>query len=167
LTEQIRQFRIRPYGLLAVAPEPFLHLRDVIRPAASTLLTVPDEILVNRTLSEYTEPPPDEIELAVAALVERLKHEGAIDIVAAVRDVAPGFSEDEYFQLLMRATPELLKHGMTPEQILKQAWVKLSERLHAQSLELQIRKNAAESDLDAVDLPFTPSLPPPDEGAQP
>ena len=167
LTEQIRRFHMRPYGLLAVAPEPFLHLRDVVRPATSTVLTVPDEVLFNRTLSEYTEPPPDEIELAVAVLVERLKNEGAIDIVAAVRDVAPDFSEDEYFQLLMRATPELLKHGMTPEQILKQAWVKLSERLHAQSLELRVRTDVAESDMNAVDLPFTPSLPPPDEGAQP
>jgi chromosome condensin MukBEF complex kleisin-like MukF subunit len=167
LTEQIRQFQIRPYGLLVVAPEPFLHLRDVTRPAASTLLSVPDEILVNRTLSEYREPPPDKIELAVAALVERLRNEGEIDIVVAVCDVAPDFSEVDYFQLLMRVTPELLKHGMTPYRIFEQAWVKLSERLHAQSLKLHVRKGAAESDLDASEQPFTPSLPPPDEGAQP
>jgi hypothetical protein len=150
-----------------VAPEPFLHLRDVTRPAASTLLSVPDEILVNRTLSEYREPPPDKIELAVAALVERLRNEGEIDIVVAVCDVAPDFSEVDYFQLLMRVTPELLKHGMTPYRIFEQAWVKLSERLHAQSLKLHVRKGAAESDLDASEQPFTPSLPPPDEGAQP
>jgi chromosome condensin MukBEF complex kleisin-like MukF subunit len=169
LTEQIRRFQIRPYALLIVAPEPFLHLRDVIRPAASTPLTVPEEILANRTLSEYAEPPPNAIELAVAALVERLETEGEIDIVAAVREVAPNFIDSQYFQLLMRVTPELLKHGMTAQQILEQAWVKLSERLHAQSLELHLRKNATQSDLDAVDQPFTPSLAPPDpdKGEQP
>jgi chromosome partition protein MukF len=166
MTEQIRQFQGRPYGLVAVAPEPFLHLREVSRPAATASLLVPEEIMSNRTLVEYTAPPPDKIELAVKALVERLKEEREIDIIVAIRDIAPDFSEHEYFQLLMRATPELLKHGMTMQQILEQAWFPLSERLHAQSLELHLRKHVSLTDVE-VDHPFTPSQTPPNEGQLP
>lgn len=151
MTEQIRKFQDRPYGLMVVAPEPFLHLRDVTRSAASAPLAVPQEILTNQKLAEYTEPPPDEIDLAVAALVERLKEEGEIDIVAAVRDVAPDFSENACYQLLMRATPVLLVHGATLSRILEQAWCTLSERLHAQSLELHLRKDITPSGLELID----------------
>lgn len=166
LSEQIRRFQTRPFGLLAVAPEPFLHLRDVTRPSASVVITVPDEVLANRALSERVQPCPDEIELAVAALVERLRHDGRIDIVAAVRDIAPDFTENAYFQLLMRVTPELLRFGMTTRDMLEQAWVKLSEHLHAQTLDLHLRLVAAQADNDALELPFTPSLPVHDEGHQ-
>lgn len=160
LTEQIRQFHARPYGLLGVAPDPFLHLRDVSRPTASAPLAVPDELLVHRSLAEYAEPPPDKIELAVAALVARLEEDGGIDIVAAVRDVAPDFSETELFHLLMRATPVLLKHGMTMQLILEQTWRKLSERLHAQSLELHASGTAGKQD-------STRALASPEERVQP
>ena len=144
LTEQIRHFPVRPYGLLGVAPDPFLHLRDVSRPTTSPPLAVPDELLVHRTLAEYAAPPPDKIELAVTALVTRLEEEREIDFVAAVRDVASDFSESELFRLLMRATPVLLKHGMPVELILEQTWCKLTERLHAQSLELHISGKAGD-----------------------
>jgi chromosome condensin MukBEF complex kleisin-like MukF subunit len=144
LTEQIRQFHVRPYGLLGVSPETFLHLRDVSRPTALAPLAVPDDLLVHRTLAEYAEPPPDKVELAVAVLVERLKEEGEIDIVGAARDVAHDFLEGELFRLLMRATPVLLTHGMTTQWVLEQIWSKLSERLHAQSLNLHARARAGE-----------------------
>lgn len=160
LTEQIRQFHARPYGLLAVSPEPFLHLRDVIRPTASAPLTVPDDLLDHGPLAEYAEPPPDKVEVASAALVALLKEEGAIDIVGAVRDVALDFSESELFRLLMRATPVLLRHGMTIQCVLEQTWSKLSERLHAQSLDLHARGSAGEP---AATQFSTPS----EEGAQP
>jgi len=160
LTEQIRQFHARPYGLLGVSPERFLHLRDVSRPAASAPLAVPDELLIHGTLAEYAEPPPDKIELAVAALVARLKEEGEIDIVGAVRDIAPDFSESELFRLLMRATPVLLRHGMTTQWVLEQTWSKLSERLHAQSLDLHGRGRAGEP-------AATPLPAPSEERAQP
>lgn len=155
LSEQIRRFHARPYGLLGVSPEPFLHLREVSRPAASVPLTVPDELLVHGTLAEYAEPPPDKIELAVAALVTRLQEEGEIDIVSAVPDVAPDFSESELFRLLMRATPVLLRHGMTAQWVIEQTWSKLSERLHAQSLDLHALGRAGE--------PATTQLPAPSE----
>ncbi|QYF93005.1 hypothetical protein KY495_20210 [Massilia sp. PAMC28688] len=159
LTEQIRQFHARPYGLLGVCPEPFLHLRDVSRPAPSAPLMVPDELLVHGTVTDYAEPPPDKIELAVVALVARLKEEGEIAIVDAVRDVAPGFSDSALFRLLMRATPVLLRHGMTTQWVFEQTWSKLSERLHAQSLDLLARDRAG--DPAATQLPA-----PSDERAQ-
>ena len=179
LTEQIRRFLDRSYGLVIVAPEPFLHLRDVARPVADIALTVPDEILSAPAITEYAESAPDRIDEAVAALVRRIHEDEAIDIVVAVLEVAPDFIEAEYFQLLMRATPALLARGITSEQVYEQAWIPLSERLHAQSLELRLRKQESATDVDAVDLPFTPSLRPhdggpasdddipPDEGLQP
>jgi chromosome partition protein MukF len=159
LIEQIRHFQERPYGLVLVEPQPFLHLRAVLRPSAEAPLAVPEEILANRELAEYTAPMPDKIELAVAALVAHLREEGEIDILDAVREVAPQFSEEEYFRLLMRATPALLTHGITLSSILEQVWVSISARLHAQSLELHLRENregrvAIEN---AVGQPLTPS----------
>jgi hypothetical protein len=167
MTEQIRQFQQRPYGLLVVAPEPYLHLRDVARSATSAPLSVPHEILSNQALAEYAEPPPDGIDVAVAALVERLKEEGELDIVAAIRDVAPHFSDNEYFQLLMRATPVLLGHGMPLQRFLEQAWSTLSERLHAQSLELHLRRQTTHSVADGVELSFEAHSVPTDESSQP
>jgi len=167
MTEQIRQFQDRPYGLVLVAPEPFLHLRDVTRVAASAPLSVPQEVLSNQKLAEYAKPPLDEIDLAVAALVARLKEEGELDIVAAVREVAPHFTENEYFQLLMRATPILLAHGATLERILEQAWCPLSERLHAQSLELHLRQPTAQSGFELIDMPATSYPVPTDESPLP
>lgn len=138
LIDQLRHFQGRPYGLVLVEPQPFLHLRDVFRPSVETALAVPEDILANRALSDYMTPPPDMIELAVAALVAQLREEGDIDIVEAVTEVAPGFSEEEYFRLLMRVTPALLAHGITLSSILEQPWVPMSARLHAQSLVLRM-----------------------------
>jgi chromosome partition protein MukF len=166
LIDQIRRFQLRPYGLVEVAAPPFLHLRDVLRPNAEEPLAVPEEILANRELAEYSAPPPDQIALAVAALVQRLLNEGQIDILGAVRDVAPEFTEEEYFRLLMRATPALLAHSMTLASILEQAWFPISERLHAQSLELYLptHQQTASDNFDVIAWPFTPSEAPIDEG---
>ena len=138
LVDQIRHFQGRPYGLVLVDPRPFLHLRDVLQPAVETPLAVPEDILANRALIDYIAPPPDRIEIAVAALVALLRAEGGIDIVEAVSEVAPGFSEEEYFRLLIRVTPALLAHGVTLSSIMEQAWIPMSARLHAQSLVLRI-----------------------------
>lgn len=166
LTNQIRRYQARPYCLVSVARDPFLHLRDVIRPAASMTLQVPDDVLFNQKLVQYAQPLPDRVDLALAAIVERFKSEERIDIVAAACDVAPDFTDDDYFRLLILATPALLKLGMTASQIYEQGWVKLSEHLHAQTLRLHVR-HERQSSVDAVEQPFTPSLPVPDEGAHP
>lgn len=164
LSEQIRQYQVRPYGLLLVAPQPFLHLRDVSRPGTAAPLMVPDDVLAGQALSVYAAPPADEIDLAVAALVQRLKDDGEIDIVSAVLDVAPDFTDDEYYVLLVRATPALLQIGLTAQQVLEPVWTSLSQRLQAQSLELRTRAAARRAE-DQDAMPFTPSLKKPDKGA--
>jgi hypothetical protein len=139
LVGQIRDFQSRPYGLVNVAPEPFLHLRDVFRPPNATPLIVPDDVLSNPAVTESAIQQPDRIAVAVEALLQRLHDERELDIVAAVRELGMDFSDEELFQLLMQATPLLLVHGITLEQILEQPWVELSEHLHAQTLELHLQ----------------------------
>ncbi|MRX06511.1 hypothetical protein GJ697_01520 [Pseudoduganella sp. FT25W] len=138
LVEQIRQFQGRPFGLVLVEPEPFRHLREVLKPEPAVALAVPHEILLAQGLLEGAEAEPDRVELAVTALVQRLCSEGEIDIVAAVRDIAPDYTDEECFTLLAHATSELLKHGIAPEDRALQPWIVLSPRLQAQTLKLQL-----------------------------
>ncbi|MRW91853.1 hypothetical protein GJ699_17805 [Duganella sp. FT80W] len=138
LVEQIRQFQDRPFGLVLVAPEPFRHMREVLKPEATVSLAVPNDILLAQGLQERVEAEPDRVEQAVAALVQRLLGEGDIDIVAAVRDIAVDFTDEERFTLLSHVTPELLKNGSTHETMLPQPWIALSLRLEAQTLKLRL-----------------------------
>jgi chromosome partition protein MukF len=142
LAELMRHFQTRPYSALLVGPEPFRHVREVLRPVPVTSLAVSDEVLSAQGVDEEADAVPDRVELAVIEMVQRLCTDGEIDIVAAVREIGGDFTEEECFTLLSHATPELLKHGMTPEWILRQQWIVLSAHLEAQTLKLQVSVHA-------------------------
>lgn len=150
LRDQLKQFPTRPYGLRLVHPQPFLHLRTVSRPASETLVTISADIIERQGLEVFTEPLPDPIDLAIEKLVERLKRSHEIDIVAAVMEEASGFTEEQWFILLARATPVLLQHGLPADLLISQAWFPMGERLEAQTLLLQshpLPKKGASSDV--------------------
>lgn len=139
IVELIRQFQAQPYSLVLIGLQPFRHMRDVVRSVSAPPLTVSDEVIAAQGVVEHVDMPPDRIAEAVAELVRRLCSDGEIDIVAAVREIGAGFSDDERFILLSHATPALLKHGMTPDWILLQHWIVMSPRLQAQTLKLQVQ----------------------------
>lgn len=134
IRDQIRHFPDHPHGLKLVAPEPFLHLRSVSKPTSDEPVTVPDSVLQSRGLTEYKEPLLDPIDAVIEALVARMKEDGEVDIVSAVMEEAPDFTDDQWFTLMSKATPILLRKGLSPRDIVRQRWLPMSPRLEAQTL---------------------------------
>ncbi|MBP4045424.1 hypothetical protein [Chromobacterium violaceum] len=146
LRDQLRQYPAHPYTLLGVEPEPFRHLRTVQRATPETVLQLEEEMLNRRGIENYEAPLDDPINVIIERLVERLEQAGKIDLVAAVLEEATGFTDEQWFTLLARATPSLLRLGISPNQIVRQAWIPFSPRLEAQSLQITTRPQK-ESDL--------------------
>lgn len=139
LREQLKQYPARPYGVKHVNPEAFLHLRTVSRPAAVAPVWISADVIDRQVLEVRSHYPLDQIDLAVAQLVARLKDTGEIDIVAATLEEAASFSDHDWFILLARATPVLLQHGLPEDLWLEQVWISMSDRLDAQTLALRLR----------------------------
>jgi chromosome condensin MukBEF complex kleisin-like MukF subunit len=154
LVEQIRRFQDRPFGLALVGPEPFRHLREVLKPDLPMALEVPEELLAGQGLRDGSAIEPGRVDLARATLIEQLCSDGDIDMVVAAHEIAPDFTDQEHFSLLVTATPELLKFGMTDGKLVRQEWIVVSARVEAQTLKLVLRRQLQRS-------PALPVAPPP------
>jgi chromosome condensin MukBEF complex kleisin-like MukF subunit len=134
IRDQLRRYPERPHALRLVGPDPFLQPRTVHRPTQEEVVAIPDGALQEHGLSEYAAPPPDPVDLVLDALVRRLQQDREIDLVAAVMEEGRHLSDGQWFTLLSRATPVLLRIGVAPLPLMRQEWISMSHRLQAQTL---------------------------------
>lgn len=150
IRDQIRRFVDRPHGLVIVEQDPFFHLRVVARPVSDQVVAVPSSVYESRGLADYVQPAMDPIDEAIQTLVQRLKESGEIDIVAAVMQEAAGFTDGQWFILMSRATPVLLRHGVSARDILRQHWIRMSPQLEAQTLIVRTTERTNERTTDGT-----------------
>jgi chromosome partition protein MukF len=141
----IQHYSDRPYGMVTVNPAPFLHFREVVKPDRVQQIPVPASVLAKRTIREVGPPVGDDIDAVIEALLRRLEDDGAIDLVQAILDEASHLTDAQWFTLISRATPILLKRGLAPTALAARRWIDMSARLAAQALTIRARRPARDS----------------------
>ena len=63
---------------------------------------------------------------------------------------AAGFTDGQWFILMSRATPVLLRHGVSARDILRQHWIRMSPQLEAQTLIVRTTERTNERTTDGT-----------------